>query len=106
MAPDLSSQMVEYAERTVDDILEVCRPPLPTEIVMFTITGSSFDRHVLRCAALCCAVLRCAALCFARHFHAWVCFLYLMRCLLKAKQHVTLSNSKVCSSPTHPDTTL
>ena len=30
MAPDLSSQMVEYAERTVDDILEVCYPPLPT----------------------------------------------------------------------------
>ena len=30
MASDLSSQMVEYAERTVDDILEVLQFPLPT----------------------------------------------------------------------------
>jgi hypothetical protein len=29
MASDLSSQMVEYAERTVDDILEVHQFPLP-----------------------------------------------------------------------------
>jgi len=29
MASDLSSQMVQYAERTVDDILEVHQFPLP-----------------------------------------------------------------------------
>lgn len=50
MASDLSPQMVEYAERTVDDILEVSHP---TSLTCSTIGYENLDQ-VSPLAALCC----------------------------------------------------
>lgn len=45
MAQDLSPQLVEYAERTVDDILEVMRLPTSTMLCCLVEEGS-FTYHV------------------------------------------------------------